>query len=486
MDPEPPADASALLDPDALRAELRGVFSGRLFHEADDVEPFVVDWRRQWRGDCLAVVQPDTPQDVAAVLRWCAQRCVPVVPQGGNTGLSGGATPAKGGGAVVVSTTRLNQVRSVDPLNNTITVDAGCLLSTVQQAATAVRRLFPLSLAAEGTCTIGGNLATNAGGTAVLRYGSARDLCLGLEVVTASGELWDGLRGLRKDNTGYALRDLFIGSEGTLGIITGAVMKLHPVPVTRAVALVALPSLWQAVSLFQHLSDGLGQSLVACEVLNATCVELVQAHSSPQGKARSPFPVGTPWVVLVEVIGMRLQDPARDALEELLWVAPPSCAVTDAVIAESHAQEQAFWALREDVSESQGAAGPTIKHDISVPISSIAAFVQDADARVRLLHPHIRFVTFGHLGDGNLHYNFSPAPGADKAAFISAQDSINIVVHDTVREYAGSISAEHGLGVLRRDEADRYRSPVERNLQRAVKQALDPQGLMNPGKFLPA
>lgn len=469
------------MDSDALRAELRSVFTGRLLHDDADVEPFVVDWRRQWRGDCLAVAQPDTPQDTAAVVSWCAGRAVPVVPQGGNTGLSGGATPSLGGGAVVVSTVRMRQVRHVDLINNTITVDAGCTLAAVQDAAAQAGRLFPLSLAAEGSCTIGGNLATNAGGTAVLRYGSARDLCLGIEVVTASGQLWDGLRGLRKDNTGYDLRDLFIGSEGTLGIITGAVMKLHPRPAVREVALVAVDSIGQAVSLFQRLTEGLGQSLTACEVLNATCVELVHAHCA----SRSPFPVVTPWIVLVEVIGMRADDTVREGLENLLAAAAEFQSISDAVVAASQAQAKAFWGLREAVSESQGAAGPTIKHDVAVPISAIAAFVDSADLRVRSHHPDVRFVTFGHLGDGNLHYNFSPQPGSDGEEFRRKQESLNSLVHDTVRDFDGSISAEHGLGVLRRDEADRFRSPVERNLHRAVKRAMDPHGIMNPGKVLP-
>ncbi len=469
------------MDSDALRAELRSVFTGRLLHDDAEVEPFVVDWRRQWRGDCLAVAQPDTPQDTAAVVSWCAGRAVPVVPQGGNTGLSGGATPSLGGGAVVVSTVRMRQVRHVDLINNTITVDAGCTLAAVQDAAAQAGRLFPLSLAAEGSCTIGGNLATNAGGTAVLRYGSARDLCLGIEVVTASGQLWDGLRGLRKDNTGYDLRDLFIGSEGTLGIITGAVMKLHPRPAVREVALVAVDSIGQAVSLFQRLTEGLGQSLTACEVLNATCVELVHAHCF----SRSPFPVVTPWIVLVEVIGMRADDTVREGLENLLAAAAEFQSISDAVVAASQAQAKAFWGLREAVSESQGAAGPTIKHDVAVPISAIAAFVDSADLRVRSHHPDVRFVTFGHLGDGNLHYNFSPQPGSDGEEFRRKQESLNSLVHDTVRDFDGSISAEHGLGVLRRDEADRFRSPVERNLHRAVKRAMDPHGIMNPGKVLP-
>ena len=465
-----------------LLVDLRSVFLGRLLTSVEDVEPFVVDWRRAWRGDCLAVVQPDSPADVAAIVRWCAARLVPVVTQGGNTGLSGGATPSVGSGAVVLSTTRIRAVRHVDVVNNTITVDAGCTLAQVQEAAVAAGRLFPLSLAAEGTCTIGGNLATNAGGTAVLRFGTARELCLGLEVVTASGELWDGLTGLRKDNTGYALRDLFIGSEGTLGVITGAVLKLYPLPAVREVALLAVPSLSDAVGVFQHLSAGLGQQLVACEVLNAACVQLVHANTA----TRSPFSVDTPWLVLVEVNSMRADQSARGELERSLAGLLDASRISDAVIASSSAQSELFWALREEVSEAQGAAGPTIKHDVAVPISLIESFVKRAHTAVSSVTSDVRFVTFGHLGDGNLHYNLSPLPDGDPLAFRALQDRLNEVVHDVVRACSGSISAEHGLGVLRSVEADRYRSTTDRKLQHAVKRALDPHGIMNPGKFLPA
>jgi len=462
--------------------DLRAAFSGRVLTHADDVAPFLTDWRKLWTGKALAVAQPDTPQDVAKAVKWCAARGVPIVPQGGNTGMSGGAAPDGGGTAIVLSLARLNKIRHVDPVGNTLTLDAGCILSHVQETAAAHDRHFPLSLAAEGSCTIGGNLATNAGGTAVLRYGNARDLCLGLEVVTADGEIWDGLRGLRKDNTGYDLRDLFIGSEGTLGIITGAVLKLFPKPAAKVTAVLAVESPAAALALFAKARAGLDTGLTAFELFSDACLALVLDHFPA---ARRPVESRSPWYVLMELTDMNSEAAARGALQALLESAFEDGLVTDGAIAGSIAQSRAFWALRENIAEAQGAVGKTIKHDISVPIWRIADFVAEADAAVAAAYPDFRFVTFGHLGDGNLHYNFSPAPGADQAAFYAEQDRLNRITHDLVRKHGGSISAEHGLGVLRRDEADRFRSDVERRMMRAIKAALDPRGLMNPGKVLP-
>jgi FAD/FMN-containing dehydrogenase len=462
-------------------ADLRGRFSGRLLTDADDMAPFLVDWRKQWRGSALAVAQPDSPGDVAAIVRWCADHGIPIVPQGGNTGMSGGATPDPSGTAVLLSLVRLNNVRSIDAVNDTITVDAGCILQSVQEAALAADRLFPLSLAAEGSCTIGGNLATNAGGTAVLRHGSARELCLGLEVVTPNGDVWDGLRGLRKDNSGYDLRDLFIGSEGTLGIITGAVLKLLPRPAGRAVAFVAVPSPHQAIALFSEGRRRFDAAITAFELLSDACLDLVLAHSAG---ARSPFASRTSWYVLIEVADFVGEGEARAKLEELLGGGFELGLVVDAVISTSLAQDRALWALRENVSEAHGAEGRTIKHDIALPISRIADFLDEANAAIAERWPDVRFVTFGHLGDGNLHYNFSPPVGGDPLEFGEIQCAINRTTHDLVIQYGGSISAEHGLGVLRRDEAARYKSPVEIGLMRAIKHALDPAGIMNPGKLL--
>jgi FAD/FMN-containing dehydrogenase len=453
-----------------------------LLTDSIDAAPFLTDWRGLWHGAALGVALPETPQSVAAIVRWCAQHKVPVVPQGGNTGLSGGATPDGSGAALVLSLKHLDQVRAVDPLNATMTLDAGCLLRTAQRAAEEVGRLLPLSLAAEGSCTIGGNLATNAGGTGVLRYGNARELCLGLEVVTAQGELWDGLRGLRKDNSGYDLRDLFIGSEGTLGVITGAVMKLVPRPAARVAALLAIPSVEAALRLLEEARSRLDTGLTAFEMLSETCLSLVLRHVPT---ARRPIGTVTPWYVLLELADPNEEDRARAQIEALLVVGLERGWVEDGVIAESLAQSRALWALREDVSDAQGAAGKTIKHDIALPISTIAAFLAEADAAVAARWPQLRFVTFGHLGDGNLHYNFSPAEGDRTADILADQDDLNAFVHDIVVRHGGTISAEHGLGVLRRDEAARFKSPVELAMMHAIKAALDPDGIMNPGKLVP-
>ena len=464
---------------------LRAAFSGRLYTDAADTAAFLTDWRGKWTGRAVAVAQPDSTADVAAVVRWCHAHRVPVVPQGGNTGLSGGSTPDDGGAALVLSLTRMNKVRGVDALNNTMVVDAGLTLQRVQDAAREADRLFPLSLAAQGSCTIGGNLATNAGGVQVLRYGNARDLCLGLEVVTADGEVWDGLRGLRKDNTGYDLRDLFIGSEGTLGIITGATLKLFPRPAAQVAAFAAVPTPEAAVQLLQLAQARLGSALTAFELIGDSCMVLVERHVAA---ARLPLAGRSPWYALLEVSDTRDEAHAGAAIEGLLETALERELASDVVLSTSLAQFRALWALREDISESQGAEGKTIKHDISLPISRIAEFVARASAAIDSHFPGLRLVVFGHLGDGNLHYNLSPAadrtgPG-HAAAFVALEGPVNRLVHDAVAALGGSISAEHGLGVLRRDESARYKSAVEMKLMRAVKRALDPHGLMNPGKLL--
>jgi FAD/FMN-containing dehydrogenase len=464
---------------------LRAAFAGRLHTEPADMAAFLTDWRGKWTGRALAVAQPDSAADVAAVLHWCHQHRVPVVPQGGNTGLSGGATPDASGTALVLSLTRLNRVRAIDPVNNTLTAEAGVTLQQVQEAAREAGRLFPLSLAAQGTCTIGGNLATNAGGVQVLRYGNARELCLGLEVATPEGELWDGLRGLRKDNTGYDLRDLFIGSEGTLGVITAAVLKVFPLPAAQVVAFVAVPSPAAALQLLQLAQARLGASLTAFELMSDNCIALVEKHVAA---ARRPLAAASPWYVLLEISDTHDDAHATVAIEGLLEAAMEQDLATDAALSASLAQFRSLWALREDISESQGAEGKTIKHDISLPISRIAAFIESTDDAIERTFTGVRMVVFGHLGDGNLHYNLSPAAdrlgAAHEAAFMAQEGALNRLVHDAVTAYGGSISAEHGLGVLRRDESARYKSPVELKLMRAVKNALDPHGLMNPSKVL--
>jgi FAD/FMN-containing dehydrogenase len=457
-------------------------FSGRWITAADDMAPFLTDWRRKWTGVALAVAQPDSTADVAEVIRWCHTHRVPVVPQGGNTGLSGGAVPDDTGRAVVLSLNRLSRVREVDAVNNTLTVEAGCTLLQVQQEAEKAGRLFPLSLAAEGSCSIGGNLATNAGGIQVLRYGNARELCLGLEVVTPTGEVWNGLRGLRKDNTGYDLRDLYIGSEGTLGVITAAVLKLHTRPTAQTVALAAVDSPRSAVALLALAQARLGPALTAFELLSQTCMGLVLAHVPG---TRSPLSSQSPWYVVIEM-STADESAGNAAFEALLEAGLEQGLLSDVALSASLAQFDALWALREDISESQAAFGPAIKHDISLPVSRIADFMAATDDAVATHFPGVQQVVFGHLGDGNLHYNVSPAGAlsADKAAFLALEPSLNRLVHDAVVAHCGSISAEHGLGVLRRDESARYKCPVELSLMRAIKHALDPHGLMNPGKLL--
>lgn len=465
---------------------LRNVFSGRLLTEEADKAAFLTDWRGKWTGTAIAVAQPDTTADVAAVVRWCYAHGVPVVPQGGNTGLSGGATPDGSGRSLVLSLSRLNAIRSVDKYNNTLVAEAGVTLQQVQHTAREVDRLFPLSLAAEGSCTIGGNLATNAGGVQVLRYGNTRDLCLGLEVVTPSGDVWQGLRGLRKDNSGYDLRDLYIGSEGTLGVITAATLKLFSLPAAQAVALVSIPSPQAAVALLQIAQARLGSTLTAFELMSDECMNLVLKHIH---SARVPLAERSPWYVLIEISESSDEVVANHAMEALLEIAMEQELVSDAALSANLTQFQALWALREDISEAQGAEGKTVKHDISLPISQIPTFIGEVSRLLTLTFDGIRLVVFGHLGDGNLHFNLSPS--VDKldaksvSEFVAKEEAINRMVHDCVDEYGGSISAEHGLGVLRRDESARYKSNTELSLMRTLKSAFDPLNIMNPGKLLP-
>ncbi len=461
--------------------ELRSCFSGRLLIDADAMAPFLLDWRKRWCGKAFAVAQPDTAEDVAKVVRWCSERRIAIVPQGGNTGLSGGSIPDQSGHSIVLSLTRLNRIRAIDPGNNTMTVEAGCILNTIQEAAHAENRLFPLSLAAEGSCTIGGNLSTNAGGTAVLRYGNARELCLGIEAVTPQGDLWNGLRGLRKNNTGYDLRDLFIGAEGTLGVITAAVLKLFPLPKAQVVSFVALTSPYQALALLEHAQARLGASLTAFELISDICLQLVLRHF-PDGQA--PIKGVAPWYVLMEVSDLISETQANAITQTVLEEGFERQLITDAAVSTSLAQAQGLWSLRENISEAQALEGKNIKHDIAVPISRIAEFADTTSAAIIAAFPGVRMVVFGHLGDGNLHFNVSPPIGTSGDDFLQHQDTINRITHDAVARFNGSISAEHGLGILRRDEAARYKSPVEMSLMRSIKQALDPLGIMNPGKVL--
>jgi FAD/FMN-containing dehydrogenase len=444
---------------------------------AEDVAPYCTDWRGRYSGSAMCVALPASTEEVAAVVRICVAAGVAIVPQGGNTGLCGGATPV--GGEVVVSLRRLNRIRGVDPDNNSITVEAGCTLHAVQEAAKESNRLFPLSLASEGSATLGGNLSTNAGGVQVLRYGNARELTLGLEVVLADGRIWNGLRALRKNNTGYDLKHLFIGAEGTLGLITAATLKLFPRPRAIATAWVAVPDPAAAVCLLGRLRDAAGDNVTAFEIVGRTALDLVLRHIP---NARDPLAGKPEWQVLIELSGAR--DDLSSTLEQALHQATADGLVDDAALAASETQAAALWALRENVSEAQKIEGVSIKHDIAVPVSRIAEFILRADADLLSAFPAVRIVCFGHIGDGNLHYNQSRSDAQSNGEFIAQSAAVNRIVHDLVHELGGSISAEHGLGQLKREEVLRYKSQTEMDLMRAVKQALDPRGLMNPGKLL--
>ncbi|TAM95118.1 MAG: FAD-binding oxidoreductase [Rhodanobacteraceae bacterium] len=465
---------------DALRATLgaQHVLTGA------DAAPYLSDWRGRYSGSAIAVVRPGSTEEVAAVVRLCVAANTPIVPQGGNTGLCGGATPDGSGRSVVVSLQRMNRVRGIDPDNDSMEVEAGCVLQAIQKSAHDAGRLFPLSLAAEGSCTIGGNLATNAGGTQVLRYGNMRELALGLEVVTAQGDVWHGLRGLRKDNTGYDLRDLCIGSEGTLGIITAATLKLFPEPASRCTALLALASIEDAVAMLARARGGFGASLTGFELMARDCLDLVVQHFPQQ---RLPFEgaaAALPWFALLEMSDSESEAHARGRFEVVLGDAMEAGCVEDAVIAGSMAQSKALWHLRESIPLAEKESGKSIKHDVSLPISRIAAFVRDCNRALQQAFPGVQHVIFGHLGDGNLHYNVARGGDWKEADLLARQDAVFELVHDKVHAMGGSISAEHGVGQLKRDLLPRYKDPVELALMHSVKRALDPRNLMNPGKVL--
>jgi FAD/FMN-containing dehydrogenase len=446
-----------------------------------DLSAYTHDWRKRHRGQALAVVLPASTTEVAAVVQACATHGASLVPQGGNTGLVVGGVPDTSGEQVVVNLKRMHQVRAIDPANLTMTVDAGCVLQTAQEAARAAGYWLPLSLAAQGSCTIGGNLATNAGGTQVLRFGNARDLCLGLEVVNAQGQVWDGLSGLRKDNTGYDLRHLMIGSEGTLGVITAATLKLFPPPAAQWTAWAAVPSVEAAVTLLGLAQRQLGPTLTGFEVMGQFALSLVSKHFEGQRVPCSDSPYG----VLLESSDFESEAHARALFDQLLESALEAGCITDAVVAESIAQAKALWHVRESIPLAQAQEGLNIKHDISLPVSQIAAFVAATDAALAQAVPGVRLVNFGHLGDGNLHYNVQCPEGADGAAFLrDFEERINHLVFDAVTQRGGSISAEHGVGSLKVATLPQYKSAVALDMMRAIKQALDPQGILNPGRVL--
>ncbi|MDD2989168.1 MAG: FAD-binding oxidoreductase [Zoogloea sp.] len=449
--------------------------------DAAATAPYLTDWRGRYTGAAQAVVLPANTAQVAAVVKTCAAAGAPIVPQGGNTGLCGGATPLADGRAVVVNLSRLRQIRSLDPANNAITVDAGVTLAEVQAAADGAGRLFPLSLASEGSCEVGGVISTNAGGVQVLRYGNTRELVLGLEVVLPDGQIWNGLRALRKDNTGYDLKHLFIGAEGTLGIVTAATLKLFAKPSQAVTAWLAVASPAVAVALLARLRGVAGDRVTAFELISRPSLDLVLQHIPG---ARDPLPQAHPWYILVELTDTLAGIDLSAILETELAAAIADGAVLDGTVAASQAQAVALWSLRENISEAQKREGVSIKHDISVPVSAIPEFLERAGAALEACYPGLRIVAFGHVGDGNLHYNQSRPRHDENAAFIARTEEVGRVVHGLVHELGGSISAEHGIGQLKRAILPDYKQALELDLMQRIKAALDPHKLMNPGKVL--
>ncbi len=449
--------------------------------DPDEIAPHCVSWRDNWVGKVPMVVRPANTDEVAAVVRICAETGTPIVPQGGNTGVTGASQPHDDGSEIILSTSRMNRVREIDLLNDTITVEAGCVLADIQAKADEVERLFPLSLGAEGSCQIGGNLSTNAGGTQVLRYGNTRNLVLGVEVVLADGRVWNGLRGLRKDNTGYDLKQLFIGAEGTLGIITAAVLRLLPKPTDRVTAIAAVPDPATAAELLARARTVFGEQVTSFELMQRVCIDMDLAHVPG---TVDPLADRHDWYVLIEVGGQGAPGTLRETVEDFLGAAAEASQVLDATIAASEAQADALWKLRDAVAEAQNHFGASIKHDVSVPLSRVPEFISRATEALEAAYPGIRIVAFGHLGDGNIHFN--PAGPVDMAgeAFAAERATINRIVHDIVVELSGSISAEHGLGRLRREEARHYKPAIEMELMERLKRALDPDQILNPGKVI--
>lgn len=465
-----------------LLAHLRAICGDAHVLTDQDLSAYERDWRGRAQGKARCVVRPGSTPEVAAVVKACAAAGVPMVPQGGNTGLVMGSTPDDSGREVVLSLQRLNAVRSLDAANATLTVEAGCVLERLQQVADDAGFLFPLSLASEGSCTIGGNLASNAGGTQVLRYGNARDLCLGLEVVTPQGEVWHGLSGLRKDNTGLDLRNLFIGSEGTLGVITAVTLKLFPKPAAQRTAWAAVPSVQAAVDLLGLAQQQLGAGLTGFEMMGQVALGLVVKHFPSMSV---PLWQSAPYCVLLELSDTDNEDHAHQQLERLLETALEHGCVVDAVVAQTIAQSKALWHVRESISMAQATEGLNIKHDIALPVSAIPAFVAHTDALLVQQLPGVRMVNFGHLGDGNLHYNVQCPLNSDAAEFLQAHEAqVNHCVYEAVKSFGGSISAEHGIGRLKAETLPHYKDPVALAMMRSIKQALDPQNLMNPGRVL--
>ena len=472
----------SLSDQDLIKELQQLIGAEHVITAPADLEPYLLDWRKRYRGQAIAALRPSNTQEVSAIVKLCVANHIAIVPQGGNTGMCGGATPNSSGRQVVISLQRMNQVRSIDTSNQTITVEAGVILQTLQEAAAAADRYFPLSLGAEGSCMIGGNLSTNAGGTSVLRYGNARELCLGLEVVLPNGEILNSLRGLRKDNTGYDLRDLFIGAEGSLGIITAAVMKLFPIPVAQWTALVATPSAEGAVELLNRFQAGASAQLTGFEMMSDESLTLLK-HYYPA--LASPLAGNNPYEVLVEISDYESSEHAMQLMESILEGALESGCASDAVIASNLAQARKFWDMREHVPLAQADDGQNIKHDVSLPISAIPQFVDTCNAMLRSKYPNIRIINYGHLGDGNLHYNVAgPSSAETEHFFTTYSKEIQALVYTEVEKLNGSISAEHGVGQQKVDYIEGHRGEVAFNLMQSIKKALDPHNLMNPGKVI--
>ena len=449
--------------------------------DAAAIEPYLTDHRHLYQGRALTVAVPRSVDQISRLLAYCNDNRIGVVPHGGNTSYCGGATPDESGQQVVLSLKRLNRIRNVDPLNYSLVAEAGCILADVQRAADEVERLFPLSLGSEGTCQIGGNLSTNAGGTSVLRYGMMRDLVLGLEVVLADGRILSTLGALRKDNTGYDIKSLFVGAEGTLGVITAATVKLFSKARTAATAFVAVQGVQAAVELLAHLRETSGDRVSSFELIPRIAIDLTTCHIHG---VKDPLKQRHEWHVLCEITSSRAADGLEDVLTESLSVAFEANLVLDAVVAKSEREREAFWKIRETIPEAQRIDGASLKHDISLPVTSLAQFVDKAGNWIRNNVPDGRLVAYGHVGDGNLHFNLNQSPGSSRDTFLAREASIKRAIHDMVREFGGSFSAEHGIGRLKVGELERYASPVELDLMRAVKHAFDPNGILNPGKVL--
>jgi len=467
--------------PDLLARFAALVGPGGALTDPAATHPYRMEWRDKYLGETPLVLRPQTVGQVSAILALANEMRTAIVPQSGNTGLVGGQVPDSSGTEIVLSLDRMTRIRAVDAEGYSLTAEAGAILADVQSAAEASGRLFPLSLGSEGSCRIGGNISTNAGGTAVLAYGNMRDLVLGLEVVLADGRIWEGLGALRKDNTGYDLKQLFIGGEGTLGIVTAAVLKLYPRPKGQAVAFAALSDPAAALALFNLARDRAGHDLTGFELMPRIGVDFVLRHIPG---SRDPVGTVAPWYALLEISSGHSDEAARGAIEDILGTAFEQGVVADAAIAQSLADRAMFWRMRHGMSEAQKPEGGSIKHDVSVPVASVPAFLSEAIAAIEAFIPGCRPVPFGHLGDGNIHFNISQPVGADRQAFLDRWDEVNALIHGIVARYHGSISAEHGIGRLKRDLLPAAKGPVAMAMMHSIKQALDPNGILNPGKML--